>query len=484
MIQGCTSDAGKSFVVTGLARLLTRKGVDVAPFKPQNMANNSAVTIDGGEIGRAQAVQAQAAKIEPHTDMNPVLLKPNTDTGAQVVVQGKAVANMGARDYHAYKSVVRDAVLDSYHRLAKQYDLVLVEGAGSPAEINLRDNDIANMGFAEAVDCPVWLVADIDRGGVFAHLLGTLELLSNSERNRVQGLIINRFRGDVKLLESGIDWLEEKTAKPVIGVLPFLQNLHLEAEDSAALARNIEEEKSDGAFHVVVPKLPRIANHTDLDPLALHPQVKVIWVTLGERPPPCDLIVLPGSKSTRPDLKRLRQHGWDEYIAHHLRYGGKVIGVCGGYQMLGTRLHDQQGFEGEAGSSDGFGYLDVETQVEPAKQLKQVSGKLMLDDGCELTGYEIHMGVTRGRGLEKPFAELQSESGRRFDGAVSDDDRVLGTYLHGVFEHPDARDALLRWAGLAVRPSVDYRALRDAEIDRLADMLDQHIDEKFLSAFL
>ncbi len=295
MIQGTTSDAGKSVMVAGLCRLLARRGVRVVPFKPQNMALNSAVTVDGGEIGRAQAVQAQAAFLEPHTDMNPVLLKPNTDIGAQVIIQGRALANMDARRYHDYKPIAMQAVLDSYQRLCAAYDVVLVEGAGSPAEINLRDKDIANMGFAEAVDCPVWLVSDIDRGGVFAHLYGTLALLAESERARVTGLIINRFRGDVSLLTPGLDWLTRETGKPVLGVLPYLQGLHLEAED--ALPGESTVAKDSERLRVAVLVLARISNHTDFDPLRLHPQVEVIWVRAGESIPPVDLIICPAAKA-------------------------------------------------------------------------------------------------------------------------------------------------------------------------------------------
>ena len=373
MIQGTTSDAGKSVMVAGLCRLLARRGVRVVPFKPQNMALNSAVTVDGGEIGRAQAVQAQAAFLEPHTDMNPVLLKPNTDIGAQVIIHGKALTNMDARTYHDYKPVAMRAVLESYERLRAAYDVVLVEGAGSPAEINLRDKDIANMGFAEAVDCPVWLVGDIDRGGVFAHLYGTLALLSPSERARVTGLIINRFRGDVSLLTPGLDWLTRETGKPVLGVLPYLQGLHLEAED--ALPREPGVAKDTERLRVAVPVLARISNHTDLDPLRLHPQVEVCWVRPGDAIPPADLIILPGSKSTRGDLKRLREQGWDTAIQRHLRYGGKLIGICGGFQMLGRWVHDPAGLEGEPGSSPGLGFLDFETTLEPEKQLHRVEGQ-------------------------------------------------------------------------------------------------------------
>lgn len=478
MIQGTTSDAGKSVMVAGLCRLLARRGVRVVPFKPQNMALNSAVTVDGGEIGRAQAVQAQAAFLEPHTDMNPVLLKPNTDIGAQVIIHGKALANMDARRYHDYKPVAMRAVLESYERLRAAYDFVLVEGAGSPAEINLRDKDIANMGFAEAVDCPVWLVGDIDRGGVFAHLYGTLALLAPSEQARITGLIINRFRGDVSLLTPGLDWLTRETGKPVLGVLPYLQGLHLEAED--ALPREPGIAKDAERLRVAVPVLARISNHTDFDPLRLHPQVEVHWVRPGEAIPPADLIILPGSKSTRGDLHRLREQGWDKDIHRHLRYGGKVIGICGGFQMLGRQVHDPAGLEGEPGHSPGLGFLDFETTLEPEKQLHRVEGRLLLDDAF-IIGYEIHAGISVGPALNHPAVQLGDG---RPDGALSDDGHILGTYLHGLFDAAPARDALLRWAGLAVRETPDYRQLREEGINRLADAIETHLDLRLLETVI
>ena len=474
MIQGTTSDSGKSVITAGLCRLLARRGVRVVPFKPQNMALNSAVTVDGGEIGRAQAVQAQAAFLEPHTDMNPVLLKPNTDIGAQVIIHGQALGNMDARRYHDYKPIAMQAVLESYERLRAAYDVVLVEGAGSPAEINLRDKDIANMGFAEAVDCPVWLVGDIDRGGVFAHLYGTLALLSASEQARITGLIINRFRGDVGLLTPGLDWLTGKTGKPVLGVLPYLQGLHLEAED--ALPRDPGLVKDAEQLRVAVPVLARISNHTDLDPLRLHPQVEVRWVRAGEALPPCDLIILPGSKSTRSDLQRLREQGWDRDLRRHLRYGGKVIGICGGLQMLGRWIDDPAGLEGEPGGSPGLGLLDFTTTLAPEKQLHRVEGRLVLENAF-VTGYEIHAGISSGPALEQPAIRLNDG---RLDGALSADGQIFGSYLHGLFDAASARDALLRCAGLAVRETPDYRQLREDGINRLADALENHLDLKGL----
>ncbi|WP_046382489.1 cobyric acid synthase [Pseudomonas veronii] len=473
MVQGTTSDAGKSTLVTALCRWLVRQGVAVVPFKPQNMALNSAVTAEGGEIGRAQAVQAQAANLAPHTDMNPVLLKPNSDTGAQVIIHGRAVTSMNAVAYHDYKAIAMQAVLASHTRLSDAYPVVMVEGAGSPAEINLRANDIANMGFAEAVDCPVLLIADINRGGVFAHLVGTLELLSPTEQARVKGFIINRFRGDIALLQPGLDWLEARTGKPVVGVLPYVMDLHLEAEDGID-QRQID--KAAEVLKVVVPVLPRISNHTDFDPLRLHPQVDLQFVGPGQPIPAADLIILPGSKSVRSDLAYLRANGWDTAVARHLRYGGKVLGICGGLQMLGEQVHDPLGLEGPAGSSDGLGLLAFSTTLAQEKQLRNVRGRLLLED-AEVSGYEIHAGVTSGAALERPAVHLDDG---RHDGAQSTDGQILGTYLHGVFETLAACSALLRWAGVQAVQEVDYHALRERDIERLADLVEQHLDTALL----
>ncbi len=472
MVQGTTSDAGKSTLVAGLCRCLMRRGVSVAPFKPQNMALNSAVTPEGGEIGRAQALQAQACGLQAHTDMNPVLLKPTTDTGAQVIIHGKALLNMDARQFHNYKAVAMSAVLESHGRLAEAYELVVVEGAGSPAEINLRDRDIANMGFAEAVDCPVIIVADIDRGGVFAHLVGTLALLSQSEQDRVIGFVINRFRGDISLLDPGLKWLEERTAKPVLGVLPFLHGLHLDAEDALPLEENQGAPASQAdRFRVCVPALPRISNHTDFDPLRIHPQIDFRFVGPHESIPSADLIILPGSKSVRQDLAWLRAQGWDKAIERHLRYGGKVLGICGGFQMLGQKIVDENGLEGQPGASDGLGFLDCETHLFSEKVLTQRKGRLSMTDAA-VSGYEIHVGRTQGPGLDRPL--IYSAEGD--DGAISLDEQVIGTYWHGLFEQAEALSAILHWAGLRTDIASDYASIREAQLTRLADTLEQHID--------
>nr|WP_224788552.1 cobyric acid synthase [Pandoraea terrae] len=491
MIQGTSSDAGKSTVVAALCRLLRRDGVRVAPFKPQNMALNSAVTADGGEIGRAQALQAQAAGIAPHTDMNPVLLKPSSDRGAQVIIGGHVVADLDARAYHAYKPRAMSAVLAAYGRLRESYDAVIVEGAGSPAEVNLRARDIANMGFAEAVDCPVVLVADIERGGVFAQLIGTLACLSDSERARIRGFIINRFRGDPALLDSGLEWIEARTGVPVLGVLPYLHGLHLDGEDMLPAQRHAGATTHE-RLRVVVPALPRISNHTDFDALRAHPQVDFQYAGGGLPLPPADLVILPGSKHVRADLAWLRAQGWEPALRRHLRYGGKVLGICGGFQMLGKTIRDPLGLEGDAGMTAGLGFLDFDTMMAPQKQLRVVSGHLSpavagsapstgaeaSGSGAVVRGYEIHMGVTQGAALQRPSVHLEAASGApaRPDGAVSDDGDVMGTYLHGLFDTPDACAAILSWAGLAHAQPQDYDALREASLERLADSVAAHLD--------
>lgn len=463
MVQGTTSDAGKSTLVAGLCRLLQRRGLAVVPFKPQNMALNSAVTIDGGEIGRAQALQAQAAGLLPHSDMNPVLIKPSSDTGAQIIIHGQVRGDMDAQAYHQYKSIAFPAVLESYQRLRQQYRHVIVEGAGSPAEINLRDRDIANMGFAEAVDCPVILVADIDRGGVFAHLTGTLDCLSESERQRVVGFVINRFRGDISLLTPGLDWLEAKTGKPVLGVMPYLHGLMLDAED----AIQSSQRSSNTALRVIVPVLPRISNHTDFDALRAHRQVDLQFIGPGSPIPAADLIIVPGSKNTRADLDWLRQQGWEAAIKRHLRYGGKLIGICGGMQMLGQRINDPLGLEGQAGSSNGLGLLALDTVLDKQKQLRRVEGQCCFAV-APVSGYEIHLGRSSGSALERPAFILDGVA----DGAISDDGQILASYLHGLFDQPQACQALLQWAGLDAAETVDLHALRESSLDRVADAME------------
>jgi len=445
MVQGCTSDAGKSVIVAALCRMLANRGIKNAPFKPQNMALNSAVTEDGGEIGRAQALQAIAARVPTHTDMNPILLKPNSDTGAQVIVHGKALSNMHAVEYHEYKTVAMNAVIESYKRLNTRYGTIIVEGAGSPAEINLRSKDIANMGFAEKIDCPVVIVADIDRGGVFAHLVGTLKLLSETEQKRVVGFIINRFRGDKSLLDSGLDWLEKETGKPVLGVIPYLPNLFLDAED----AINSSQKSHKDALNVIVPVLPRISNHTDFDALRLNPNVNLRFVSIEESNRAADLVILPGSKSVIQDMQSLLDNEWDISLKKHLRYGGKVLGICGGYQMLGHSIDDPLGIEnnGVANQIQGLGLLDINTTLNEHKQLKNTKATFThpIFESGSFTAYEIHCGESNLENFQQSMFNLD---GNRSDGCLSDDQAILGTYLHGLFDSEKACLQLLNWAGL------------------------------------
>lgn len=469
MVQGTTSDAGKSIMVTALGRILARRQVSVAPFKPQNMALNSAVTAEGGEIGRAQAVQAEACFLKPTVDMNPVLLKPNSDIGAQVIVHGKAIGNMKATEYHHYKPELLKEVVYSHQRLSEQYQAVIVEGAGSPAEINLREHDIANMGFAEAVDCPVVIVADIDRGGVFAHLYGTYELLSDSEKNRVKGFIINRFRGDVSLLEPGLEWLEARTGVPTLAVVPYVMNLHIEAEDAIN-----QQQKHDGNYQqlkVVVPVYPRASNHTDFDVLRMHPQVDCEFMRDLKDFNGADLIILPGSKNVRGDLEWLKSSGWADAIQRHLRLGGKVIGVCGGYQMLGQWIHDPDAIESAAGSTAGLGLLEMETTLTGDKMLRNICGEA-LETGFSVKGYEIHAGVSCGNALERPLFQIRPVDGDSEllpEGSKNADDTVMGSYIHGLFDESELLDHLLKWAGLGQVEAFDYAAFREQQIERLAD---------------
>ena len=472
MVQGTCSGAGKSTLVAGLCRVLARQGLKAAPFKPQNMSLNSAVAAAGGGIGGAQARPAQAARVPALVDMNPVLLKPSSDTDAQVIVAGRPFADLSAHGYQDLKPRLLNEVLAAFERLHGKFDALIVEGAGSPAEVNLRANDIANMGFAEAVDCPVILVADIDRGGALAHVVGTLACLSESERARVEGIVINRFRGDLALLAPGLDWLERESAKPVLGVLPYLNGLVLDAEDA------LPEKKVSGTFsdfsteifRIAVPVCPRISNHTDFDALRLHPGVEVMLVGPGEALPAADLVILPGSKNVRADLEFLKAQGWAEALLRHVRYGGRVIGICGGMQMLGMRIDDPHGVEGPAGSSDALGFLDLHTVLQTQKQLRNVAGHLVL--GPAFSGYEIHMGTSQGKALERPAASIEG----RAEGAISADGRILATYVHGLFDAPAACAALLEWAGMKGAQGVDLAALREASLERLADCVEQKLE--------
>ncbi|MEM5527684.1 cobyric acid synthase [Gammaproteobacteria bacterium AS21] len=483
MIQGTTSDAGKSVLVTAICRILARHNVAVAPFKSQNMALNSAVTAEGGEIGRAQAVQAQGANIAPSILMNPVLLKPNSDVGSQVIVNGQSIGNMKAREYHEFKPQLLQQVITTYQRLQQLYPVTIIEGAGSPAEINLREHDIANMGFAQAIDCPVLIVADIDRGGVFAHLYGTYALLSETEQQRVVGFIINRFRGDVSLLQSGLDWLEQKTSVPTLAVIPYISNLHIESEDAVAQVQQKGEAK---LFKIVVPLYPRASNHTDFDVLRLNPLIDCQFVRDASLFSGADLIILPGSKNVSNDLQWLKDNGWAQIIERHLRFAGKVMGICGGYQMLGEKIHDPLGIENTAtdkGASSiaGLGLLKIETTLAQTKTLTNARGSSVLT-GTELHGYEIHAGISRGEDLQRPWFKLHSQTNSKtnsrqqnddsteyYDGAINACDSIRGTYLHGVFEGDQIRAEILSWAGMAQLKPFNYVEFREQQISRLAD---------------
>ncbi|MDO5611851.1 MAG: cobyric acid synthase [Paracoccus sp. (in: a-proteobacteria)] len=463
MIQGTGSNVGKSLLVAGLCRIARRRGLSVAPFKPQNMSNNAAVTADGGEIGRAQALQARAAGIQPITDMNPVLLKPETDTGAQVVVQGRAIARAQARDYAALKPQLMGAVLDSFARLRAAHDLVIVEGAGSPAEINLRPRDIANMGFARAADVPVILTGDIDRGGVIAQLVGTQAVLDPQDAAMIRGFLVNKFRGDPALFADGYRMIENRTGWPALGLIPWLPAAaRLPAEDAA----DIRPLPRDGALHIVCLGLSRIANFDDLDPLAAEPGVRLTMLRPGQ-PLPADaaLVIIPGSKSTRGDLDFLREQGWDVDLIAHYRRGGHVLGICGGYQMLGHTIRDPHGHDGPPGNSAGLGLLNASTDMAGDKRLTRATGTAL---GQPVSGYEIHMGRSSGPDCARPFAHIPEP-----DGAISPDGRVMGTYLHGIFTDDRFRAAFLSRFGTAATVSFDTGV--EAALDALTDHLEQHL---------
>jgi adenosylcobyric acid synthase len=492
MLQGTGSDVGKSLLLTGIARAFTRRGLKVRPFKPQNMSNNAAVTADGGEIGRAQALQARACGVEPMTDMNPVLLKPQSESGAQIVLGGRVWGSASAGEYRRLAPTLLPSVLAACARLAEAADLVLVEGAGSPAEINLRAGDIANMGFAEAADLPVVLIGDIERGGVIAQLVGTWALLSDRERALLAGYIVNKFRGDIRLFDGGIAALGERTGLRSFGTVPFFPAASLlPAEDSLALAgrpnppaasgERKEPAQREGEGHqpirIAVPVLPRIANFDDLDPLRAEPRVELVMVRPG-RPLPRDvaLVILPGSKATLADLDFLRREGWDIDILAHRRHGGHILGVCGGYQMLGRTIADPLGIEGRRATMPGLGLLDVDTVLGGDKRLQSVAG-VELASGMPVSGYEMHLGTTTGPGSERPMLHLAD----RCDGAVSADGDVAGCYLHGLFASDPFRRRFLARLGAACGDFA-YQHQIEATLDALADHLERHLDLSALFA--
>ena len=470
MLQGTGSDVGKTVLVAGLCRMARNRGLTVRPFKPQNMSNNAAVAEDGGEIGRAQWLQAFACGIAPSVHMNPVLLKPQTETGSQIVVQGKVVGQARGRDYQAWKPRLLDKVLESFRIVTGGADIVFVEGAGSPAEINLRDGDIANMGFARVAEVPVILVGDIDRGGVIASIVGTHTILPAEDRRMIAGYLINKFRGDVSLFDSGVEAIGNFTQWPCLGIVPWLKDARrLPAEDSVALERIAGPET--GAVKIAVPILDRIANFDDLDPLAAEPGVDVVMVRPGERlPPDAALVIIPGSKSTIGDLAAFRRNGWDTDIDTHRKRGGSVFGICGGFQMLGRTVSDPDGLEGAPSSVPGLGLLDIETVMQPEKSVRNVSAHSNLYD-VPLSGYEIHLGKTTGADCDRPAAFVDG----RPDGAISKDGKVIGTYMHGVFEAVEFRTRFLASFGVSGSGS-DHRDEVDSALDDIAGQLEKLVD--------
>ncbi|KGB80453.1 cobalamin biosynthesis protein CobQ [Rhodovulum sp. NI22] len=468
MIQGAGSNVGKSLLVAGLCRAARRRGLRVAPFKPQNMSNNAAVTVDGGEIGRAQALQALACGLEPVSDMNPVLLKPESDVGAQVVVQGKRLTTTQAREYRTLKPQLLARVLESFHRLRASHDLVIVEGAGSPAEVNLRAGDIANMGFACAAHVPVVLVGDIDRGGVIAQIVGTRAVLPPGDNAMIAGFLINKFRGDVSLFDDGYALIADRTGWPGFGVLPFFPDaVRLPAEDALDLPRRARGQ----GVRVVCLALSRIANFDDLDPLGQEPGVDLTLLGAGEViPGDADLVILPGTKSTRGDLAFLRAQGWDVDLAAHVRRGGHVLGICGGYQMLGRVIRDPLGIEGAPGETPGLGLLDVATEMTADKRLTRVAATCVAT-GADMQGYEIHIGRTEGADRARPFAHVDGAP----EGAVSADGRIVGSYLHGIFAGDGFRRAFLQGFGVA-GGGLSYGAVVEQTLDALADHMETHLD--------
>ncbi|MBN9670436.1 cobyric acid synthase [Roseibium aggregatum] len=468
MVQGTGSNVGKSLIVAGLCRLFANRGLAVRPFKPQNMSNNAAVTADGGEIGRAQALQAIGCRVPPSVHMNPVLLKPETDTGVQVIVQGTRFGTMRAREYGEQKAKLLPKVLESFSTNSLEADLVIVEGAGSPAEINLRPGDIANMGFAEAADLPVILCADIDRGGVIASVVGTHAVLEAAERQRIKGFFVNRFRGDPSLFDDGMREISARTGWRGLGVVPWFSDAsRLPAEDALGLSDGF----GDGALKIVVPVISRIANFDDLDPLRLEPHVTLQLVQPGDPlPGDADVVLLPGSKSTVGDLAFFRAQSWDIDLKAHHRRGGHILGVCGGYQMLGRTIADPDGIEGEPGTAEGLGYLDVETVLTPDKSTVAASGTHVASS-VPVKGYEIHIGRTVGPDCARPMMIL--DNGQP-DGAVSADGRVSGTYMHGLFAGDTFRSAYL--ARFETRSGLTYETDIDRVLDDLANHLERALD--------
>jgi adenosylcobyric acid synthase len=448
-VFGSGSEVGKSVTSAALCRIFSNMGIKVAPFKAQNMSNNSFVTPEGGEIGRAQAVQAQCARVEPHVDMNPLLLKPSGNNSSQIVLHGKAVGTATSMEFREDRGKLFQKTAESLERLRAQYDLVVIEGAGSCAEVNLRDYDLANFRTSLSCSATVFLVADISRGGVFAQILGTLDLLKPEEREQVKGIIVNRFRGDISLFTDGIKFIEEKTGLPVLGVVPHFESFTIASEDSVALETMTDPEKilKEGRINISVLRFPHISNFTDFEPFSKEEQVNLTYISRPRALEGLDMLILPGSKNTRQDLTWMADNGWDMYIKRYVDSGGRVLGICGGYQVLGRSVEDPHGVEGEPGFSFGLGLLDVRTVFDKDKKLARVTAKTV-KGGHKITAYEIHMGITQ-RGIETtPFATVLNDGGTEHeDGAVSEDGMVFGTYLHGLFDETEFRNALLESLG-------------------------------------
>ena len=490
MVQGTASHVGKSILVAAFCRILRQDGYNVAPFKAQNMALNSFITRNGGEMGRAQVVQAEAAGLEPHVDMNPVLIKPNTDVGAQVIIHGRVYQNMSASLYHEFKKDALEFVKESFQKLSEKYDFIVIEGAGSPAEINLRENDIVNMGMAEIADCPVILAGDIDRGGVFASLVGTIELLSEDEKQRVKGFIINKFRGDISLLKPGLDFLEKRTGIPVLGTIPYFKNIYIQEEDGVSLERLIPS-GGNGKVDVAVIRLPHISNFTDFDPFEREPDVNLRYVNYGEKIGDADVVIIPGSKNTIDDLNYLHNCGHVREILKHHKNGGSVVGICGGYQMLGEYIADPYHIETSLESINGIGLLPVRTLIEKEKVTCQVRAKIhpsnrIFKNTDELTGYEIHMGRTELQDEKYMFEIIQREEKQTSapDGLISADGRIWGTYIHGIFDNDGFRQEFIGRIKLAkgisvsseAHVSLSFQEFKETQYNRLAELVRNNIE--------
>lgn len=485
-LLGTGSDVGKSIVVTALCRIFKNRGDAVAPYKAQNMSNNSYVTLDGGEMGRAQVVQAEACGLEPHSDMNPVLLKPNTDIGAQVVLQGKAIGNTEASKYFSDTSKIRIPAFESLKKLQQRYEVIVIEGAGSCAEVNLRSRDFVNFETAHAADAPVLLIADIDRGGVFAQIIGSLEVMPPQDRARVAGFIINKFRGDASLFDDGIRYIEEKTGLPVLGLIPYYRHIEIDPEDGLPLETVVDppQQPLPGKINIAALRLPHISNFTDFNPLIRNEQVVFHYLAKPRSLEHYDALILPGTKNVRFDLQWLKENGWENPIS---TFKGKILGVCGGYQMLGQQIHDPHGIEGKPGSSQGFGLLDVETTLENDKVLSRSQGQLA--DGTPIDGYEIHMGQTALGPNASPLVSVHvrnQNATHDTDGATSTDGQISGSYFHGLFDFPDFRNKYLKSLNPAYRTE-DIEAaaeFKQTQYDLLAQHFEKHLDMEKIQTIL